>query len=221
VPIIIHNFAVTFELYIYQLLLRVLFHFFDVHQGCQIFRGTIYQNGENIPNDLKIPQMAIKYTSIYYCKTLQNLSKLGFLVWKETVWQPWRALYRQQKDLGLIYFSPVQISAFVYRNSVPKPLVLNYVDILCCPHSWIFITKRNCSINDDLNQGCQIFLGTTHQNGENLPNYTNQQQNIPKSHEIYQHLLLQYAPKFTQIGNFGLKIYNLATLTWTPWRQRR
>jgi hypothetical protein len=31
-------------------------------QGCQIFRGTIYQNGENIPNDHKIYQSALKYT---------------------------------------------------------------------------------------------------------------------------------------------------------------
>jgi hypothetical protein len=33
--------------------------------------------------------MAIKYT-ILHCKTLQNLTKLGFLVWKYTIWQPWR-----------------------------------------------------------------------------------------------------------------------------------
>jgi hypothetical protein len=28
------------------------------HQGCQIFLGKTYQNGKNIPNDHKIPQMA-------------------------------------------------------------------------------------------------------------------------------------------------------------------
>jgi hypothetical protein len=32
----------------------------------------------------------IKYTSIFFhCKTLQNLPKSGFLVWKYTIWQPW------------------------------------------------------------------------------------------------------------------------------------
>jgi hypothetical protein len=38
-----------------------------IHQGCQIFHGTIYQNGEkytklpqNIPNGHKIYQMAVK-----------------------------------------------------------------------------------------------------------------------------------------------------------------
>jgi hypothetical protein len=30
-------------------------------QGCQIFLGTKYQNGEKYPNDHKICQMAIKY----------------------------------------------------------------------------------------------------------------------------------------------------------------
>jgi hypothetical protein len=66
-------------------------------RGCQIFRGTIYQNGENVPNvhKLCIPkchtiyQMANKLanlakwpkyipTRIFHCKNLQNLSKLGF-----------------------------------------------------------------------------------------------------------------------------------------------
>jgi hypothetical protein len=32
--------------------------------------------------------MAIKYTNIFHCKTLQNLPKLGFLVWKYAIWQP-------------------------------------------------------------------------------------------------------------------------------------
>jgi hypothetical protein len=34
-------------------------------------------------------QVSIKYTNIFYCKTLQNLPKFGFLVWKQTIWQPW------------------------------------------------------------------------------------------------------------------------------------
>jgi hypothetical protein len=31
-------------------------------QGCQIYLGTTYQNGKNIPNDHKMYQMAVKYT---------------------------------------------------------------------------------------------------------------------------------------------------------------
>jgi hypothetical protein len=41
-----------------------------------------------IPNGGKIDQMAIKYTNIFHCKTLQNLPKLRFLVWIYTIWQP-------------------------------------------------------------------------------------------------------------------------------------
>jgi hypothetical protein len=60
-------------------------------QDCQIFLGTTYQNGKNIPNDhkytrwpqnipngRKIKPMAIKYTYIFNCKTLQNLPTLVF-----------------------------------------------------------------------------------------------------------------------------------------------
>jgi hypothetical protein len=39
-----------------------------------------------IPNGHKIFQMVITYTNIY------NLPKLGFLVWKQTIWQPWSNL---------------------------------------------------------------------------------------------------------------------------------
>jgi hypothetical protein len=66
-----------------------------VSQGCQIFLGPKYQNGEkytklpqNISNGRKIDQMVIKYTKIFHSKTLRNLPKLGFLVWKQTIWQP-------------------------------------------------------------------------------------------------------------------------------------
>jgi hypothetical protein len=33
-------------------------------------------------------QLSIKYTNIFHCKTLQNLPKFGFLVWRQTIWQP-------------------------------------------------------------------------------------------------------------------------------------
>jgi hypothetical protein len=33
-------------------------------------------------------QVSIKYTNIFHCKTLQNLPKFGFSVWKQTIWQP-------------------------------------------------------------------------------------------------------------------------------------
>jgi hypothetical protein len=58
-------------------------------------RGKIYQitikipNGKKLPYCRKIDQMAIKCTSNFHCKTLQNLPKLVFLVCKQTIWQPW------------------------------------------------------------------------------------------------------------------------------------
>jgi hypothetical protein len=33
-------------------------------------------------------QMSIEYTSIFHFKVLQNLPKLEFWVWKQTIWQP-------------------------------------------------------------------------------------------------------------------------------------
>jgi hypothetical protein len=64
-------------------------------RGCQIFLGKTYQNGKiyrnnhkisnnghiiGIPKRHKIDQMAVNYTNISHCKTLQNLPKMGFLV---------------------------------------------------------------------------------------------------------------------------------------------
>jgi hypothetical protein len=34
----------------------------SLQQGCQIFPGTTYQNGKNIPNNHNIYQWATKYT---------------------------------------------------------------------------------------------------------------------------------------------------------------
>jgi hypothetical protein len=74
-------------------------HFPLYLQGCQIF---LVQHTKKIyQNDHKIYQMAINYTKwqqirakghkiyIFHCKTLQNLPKSGFLVWKYIIWQPW------------------------------------------------------------------------------------------------------------------------------------
>jgi hypothetical protein len=65
---------------------------------------------------------------------------------------------------------------------------------------------------------CQIFLGTTYQNGDKytkLPHNIPNGLNIPIGLKIYQHLPFQVPPTFTQIGIFGLKIYHLATLVFS------
>jgi hypothetical protein len=63
--------------------------------------------------------MAISYIKIFQSKTVQNLPKLEFLVWKQTIWQPWcgaanlirfywlplfPTMLRQQLDAFLNYF---------------------------------------------------------------------------------------------------------------------
>jgi hypothetical protein len=57
----------------------------------KIFQMTIKhtKRKQDIPNDRKIHQMALKCIDIFGCKTLQNLPKLSFLVRKCTIWQPW------------------------------------------------------------------------------------------------------------------------------------
>jgi hypothetical protein len=41
-----------------------------------------------LQNGSKMDQMDMKRTNIWHCKALQNLPKLGFLVWKFAIWQP-------------------------------------------------------------------------------------------------------------------------------------
>jgi hypothetical protein len=73
-----------------------------------------------------------------------------------------------------------------------------------------------------LEQGCQIFLGTTFQKGKKytkLPKiyqiaikYAKWPERMSNGRKIYQHLPLQDPQKFTRIGIFGLKIDHPATL---------
>jgi hypothetical protein len=54
----------------------------------------------------------------------------------------------------------------------------------------------------------KIYQLTT--NGKNIAN--GRKICTTNGHKIYQYLLLQDPPKFTQIGIFGLKMHHLATL---------
>jgi hypothetical protein len=75
------------------------------HQGCHIVLVTTHQNGKkytkkitntphlkNIQTVYKIYQMAFQCTNIFQSKALQNVIKLGLLVRKYTIRQPWRVL---------------------------------------------------------------------------------------------------------------------------------
>jgi hypothetical protein len=72
------------------------------NQGCQIFLDAKYQNWEKYTELLLNYQMAIKctkwpyyiqngqeYTNHFPLEGLEKLPKFGFLVRKETIWQPW------------------------------------------------------------------------------------------------------------------------------------
>jgi hypothetical protein len=63
-------------------------------------------------------QVSIKYTNIFHCKTLRNLPKFGFLVWKQTIWQPcvgWVA----QPETGHRFESPFLSVALQTRFARP------------------------------------------------------------------------------------------------------
>jgi hypothetical protein len=89
--------------------------------------GKIYQiittspNGHNIyiPNDRKIFQVTIKYTIIFHSKALKNLPKLGFLVWKQTIWQP---CWRGEKNSGdvLIPWSLLSLKTNSRDDLIPQ-----------------------------------------------------------------------------------------------------
>jgi hypothetical protein len=74
--------------------------------------------------------------------------------------------------------------------------------------------KKN-NVIKRIGPGLPDFIGTTYQNGVNIPNDHKIYQmvkNIPNGHTMYQHLPLQASPKFTQIRIFGFKLCHLATL---------
>jgi hypothetical protein len=65
-------------------------------QGCQIFLGACHQKRKNVPNEHTMCKMFIqylkctykKYINIFQSETLKMFPKLGFLVGKQTIWQP-------------------------------------------------------------------------------------------------------------------------------------
>jgi hypothetical protein len=123
-------------------------------QGCQIFLGTKYQNGEkytklhttkctlSIPNGCKIHQMCVKYTNALHCKTLQKLPKFGFLVWKYAIWQPWSSPRRFNRNNSLrTYLRPgtdvIILKRFSQKNQRNKAKLWNFFD-----HNIVFWEKR-------------------------------------------------------------------------------
>jgi hypothetical protein len=52
-------------------------------------------------------QMGTKYTKFFHSKAFQNGSKLGFLVWKYPIWQPWCG---ENKRVGVRSFARTRLS---------------------------------------------------------------------------------------------------------------
>jgi hypothetical protein len=67
----------------------------------------------SIKDGLKIFSMTTIYIGILHSKALQNLPKLGFLVWKYTIWQHWLTAEQTVACRG-----PIQ---FQQRLSPPNP----------------------------------------------------------------------------------------------------
>jgi hypothetical protein len=43
--------------------------------------------------------MVTKYDNIFLSQALQILPKLGFLVWKQTIWQPWLGIWKTTHNI--------------------------------------------------------------------------------------------------------------------------
>jgi hypothetical protein len=102
--------------------------------------------------------------------------------------------------------------------------------------AWQFLSKRTIGREDsclrDARSAVPVAVATglpdfslykNTKTGKNVPNdyeiyqmdvkYTTWPQNIPNDHNTYQHFPFQGPRKYTQVANFGMKIYHLATLS--------
>jgi hypothetical protein len=106
---------------------------------------------QNIPNGGKIERMAIKYTNIVNWKTLQNLPKLGFWVWKCTIWQPWRREVSNDSEKGFLKVGKVNSrlsenvcallfeveQKFVFLRSFLNPTSPTYMSVVFYKHMYV------------------------------------------------------------------------------------
>jgi hypothetical protein len=133
-------------------------------QGCQIFLGTKYQNGKilsnyhelyqmsiNITKDSKMDQVTIKYSNIFHWNTLQDLPKFGFLVWKQTIWQPCLRgqfyLHRYIKILNFLSHGMLKISPSLQNTILANIMKTHF-----------FIFKFQCKIIRQLGKMCKTSL---------------------------------------------------------------
>jgi hypothetical protein len=89
--------------------------------------------------DHKMDQVSIKYTSIFHCKTLQNLPKFVFLVWKQTIWQPCILLADERARNGVL-------QTMIRRFNVEE-LHIRYIHQIYKYFAKIFLSWRFCFLD--------------------------------------------------------------------------
>jgi hypothetical protein len=109
---------------------------------------------KSIPNGSKIEEMSIKFTNIFYCKTLQNLPKLAFWVWKNT--------YRLATLIGisasgLVWKAAARIIVFADDSSRWQDLFAHAANN--SPGGQCYEATRICCRKKTSNCGCYSFLG--------------------------------------------------------------
>jgi hypothetical protein len=89
---------------------------------------------DNIPDVQKIFRMSIKYINLFQSENLENFPKLGFLVWKQNIWQPcsrhppkidsslsWRRLIDNVSILRLVLIEQ-KLNSFLLGDTINKEI---------------------------------------------------------------------------------------------------
>jgi hypothetical protein len=135
--------------------------------GCQIFFGTTYQNGENIPNDHKIYRMAgklaerpqnipnggkigrtaTKYTNIFHWKALTKFTQIGIFGLKIYVPSGNPATYLEKRSIDYICRLGEQILVGLVVLSIRWGCedYIRFLCSTCCSTftSFCYIAQRN------------------------------------------------------------------------------
>jgi hypothetical protein len=95
--------------------------------------------------------MAINYINIFQSKALQKISILGFLVWKQTIWQPWSHLCYVKK---IIWEQRCRMPTKFWRLEAPSSTYINTSS--CIPQTfWKNSSTSNKQLTKSINAGNQ------------------------------------------------------------------
>jgi hypothetical protein len=78
-------------------------------------------------------QVSVKHTNVFHCRTLQNVPNFGFLVWKQTLWQPWLQLQHNSlvhQDYHLAsYFLPFIVFKSKWSDCIDSDTLLENINL--------------------------------------------------------------------------------------------